>query len=86
MPRSLIRQATWDDLNDLLKAGVQPSWRMAPAHQPIAISQPILEYILDPRNTRFIVLMHLARPKFAPGSRKNITAVALLEKPQDGET
>lgn len=52
----------------------------------IGISQPILEYILDPRNTRFIVLMQLERPKFAPGSKKNITAVALLEKPQDGET
>lgn len=86
MPRSLIRRANWADLPDLVKAGVQPLWRKAPAHQVIGISQPILEYILDPRNTRFIVLIQLERPKFAPGSKKNITAVALLEKPQDGET
>lgn len=87
MPRSLIRQANWADIPDLVKAGVQPSWRMAPVRQEVGISHAILEYILDPRNTRFIVMIQLERPRFAmPGSKKNITAVALLEKPHDSKT
>ncbi|KAK0740364.1 hypothetical protein B0T18DRAFT_207686 [Schizothecium vesticola] len=79
-------KANFSDFPWLKEIGMNPTWRAAPVFQAFGISPPILEWILDARSEKFIVLIQMQKPMFArPGTKKSrCAAVALLEKPDNG--